>query len=201
MRTGECFEFGWETFKRHAGALVFTSLMLVLAHVLLNGLCGALFRGFGALVPLLASGLFLGGHMMIARKAALGETPTLRDAFWPFTERQGDFILVGLADAAGLIACCVGVLATALLFMFAPLAVIEGGDYRQSLVRSKDLILRDLGQSITFFVIVIAVNLLGLLAFGIGLLISLPVTSLAIVKAYEQAAAAAAAPPVLPDAV
>jgi uncharacterized membrane protein len=63
------------------------------------------------------------------------------------------------------------------------------------------LILRDLGQSITFFVIVIAVNLLGLLAFGIGLLISLPVTSLAIVKAYEQAAAAAAAPPVLPDAV
>src|SRR4051812_44187733 len=97
MRTGECFEFGWETFKRHASTLVFLTVVLILAQLLLHLVLAMALRHFAGLAVMLLSGLISGGYMAVARIAARGDTPTLQDAFSPFTERQGDFLLVGLA--------------------------------------------------------------------------------------------------------
>jgi uncharacterized membrane protein len=153
------------------------------------------------MIGLLITGLFWGGLMVAARKAARGEVPTLGDAFSPFNERPGDYILVGLAVVLGLLACGVGLFVTSFLFLFAPLCVVEGGDWQQSLTRSKDLVLANMGESVAFYLVLIALNLAGALAFGVGLLVTLPVTALAIVKAYELASAPAVLPPTGPAAV
>lgn len=201
MRIGECLEFGWETFKRQAGAFVLIAFALLVANAALNGVLSHVLRGFGGIVGLLVSGLFSGGLMSAARKGARGEAPTLNDAFWPFTTRQGDFLIVGLVANVGVLACGIGVLVSAFLCLFAPLCVVEGADFKAALVRSKDLIMANFGEAVVFCLVLAAVNLAGLLALGVGLLVSLPVSSLAIVKAYELASKPAILPPAVQGTV
>jgi hypothetical protein len=199
MRIGECFEFGWETFKRETSALVFLTFVLLAAELVLQGLAALLLRGFAPLVGMPLWGLFAGAFMSVARKTARGSTPTLEDALWPFKQRQGDFLLVGLASSIGVLACGVGLLLTAFLCLFAPLCVVEGGDFKQALSRSNSLMLANPRDAILFFVFLGALNFAGALVFGLGILATAPISALAIVKAYEQESAAAlVAPPVLP---
>jgi uncharacterized membrane protein len=195
MRIGECFEFGWETFKREASALVFLSFVLIAAELALQGLAVLLLHHFAPLAGMLLSGLFAGAFMSVARKAARGATPTLEDALWPFKERQGDFLLVGLASSSGAVACGVGVLVTSFLCLFAPLCVVEGGDFKQALSRSYNLMLANPRDTIVFYLLLGALNFAGALALGVGVLATAPISALAIVKAYEQASAAALASP------
>jgi len=201
MRIGECLQFGWETFKRHASAFVVIGLVLFLANAAAQFASAVVLRRFGSALGMLISGLFWGGLMVAARKAARGEEPSLADAFEPFRQRPGDYIIVGFATEIGVLACGVGALVTTFLFLFAPLCVAEGGDWKQSLIRSKDLMLANVGEAIVFYLVLAAMNLVGALALGVGLLVSMPVSALAIVKAYEQAATPAVLPPASPVTV
>jgi uncharacterized membrane protein len=185
MRIGECLQFGWDTFKRHVSAFVVIGLVLFLANAAAHFAAAMVLRRFGGVIGMLVSGLFWGGMMLAARKAARGEEPSLADAFEPFKQRPGDYIIVGFAVDIGVLACGVGALVTSFLFLFAPLCVAEGGDWKQSLTRSKDLMLANVSESIVFYLVLVAVNIAGALALGVGLLVSVPVTALAIVRAYE----------------
>jgi uncharacterized membrane protein len=196
MRIGECLEFGWETFKRHAGAFVLVTLALLVVQALLNAVFSTALKGaLGSAATLMISGLFSGGFMAAAREGARGHAPTLSDAFRPFTHRQGDFLIVGLAINVGLLACGVGIFVTSFLFLFAPLCVVEGADFKSALVRSKDLVTASVGEAIVFVLVLAAVNMAGALALGVGLLITIPISSLAVVKAYELASTPAVLPP------
>lgn len=195
MRIGECLQFGWDTFKRYTGAFLFNGLALFVAGALAEAAAGVAARRLGPLLVMLVSGLFWGGWISVARKAARGEEPTLSDAFAPFTDRPGDYVIVGLAISAGVLLCGVGALVTYFLFLFAPLCVAEGANWQQALSRSKDLMLANVGESAVFLLVLAAVNVAGMIALGIGLFVSMPVTTVAIVKAYELASKPATLPP------
>jgi hypothetical protein len=195
MRIGECLEFGWETFKRNAGAFVLTTFVLMVASMALNVALSSVLKGAGGIASGLVGGLFSGGFMAVARKGARGEVPTLNDAFWPWTTRQGDFLIVGLLTSLGVLACGVGLLVTTFLFLFSQLLVVEGADWKGALTRSKDLVLANTGEAIVFYLVLMAVNVAGAIALGVGLLVSIPVSTLAIVKAYELASSPAILPP------
>ena len=195
MRIGECLQFGWDTFKRYTAAFVFTGLALFVAGAIAETVAGVAARRLGPFLVMLVHGLFWGGWINVSRKAARGDEPTLRDAFAPFTDRPGDYVLVGLAISAGVLLCGVGALLTYFLFLFAPLCVAEGADWKQALTRSKDLMLANVGESVVFFLVLAAVNVAGAIALGIGLLVSVPVTTVAVVKAYELAGKPAPLPP------
>jgi uncharacterized membrane protein len=195
MRIGECLQFGWETFKRHVSAFVVIGLVLFLANAAVQFAAALVLRRYGGALGMLVSGLFWGGLMIAARKAARGEEPSLADAFEPFKQRPGDYIIVGFAIEIGVVACGVGALVTSFLFLFAPLCVAEGGDWKQSLTRSKDLILANMSEAIVFYLVLAALNIAGALALGVGLLVTIPVSALAIVKAYELATLPAPLPP------
>jgi hypothetical protein len=195
MRIGECLQFGWETWKRYASAFVFIGLVLFLANAVAQAAAGAALRHFGVAVGMLIGGLFWGGLMVVARKAARGEEPSIADAFLPFRQRPGDYILVGFAVNAGVLLCGVGALVTSFLFLFAPLCVAEGADWKQALARSKELMLANVNDAIVFYLVLVAVNVAGALACGVGLLVTMPVTALALVKAQQLAATLTALPP------
>ena len=112
-------------------------------------------------------------------------SPTLGEAFAPFRERQGDYLLVGLALCAGLFVCGVGVLVTSLLFLFAPLIVAEGEDYKTALIRSKDLVLANLGDCIAIYAVLAVINAVGLFTL-LGWLASLPISAIVVARAYEE---------------
>jgi hypothetical protein len=199
MRSEECFGFGWATFKRDASAYVLVTFALIVANAALSAIFSFIHVPFNFVANALVSGLFSGGFMATAAKGLRNETPTLADSFAPFTARQGDYLLVGLATSAGALLCGVGVLVTSLLFIFAPLFVVQGADYKQALKRSKDLVMAHLSDMIVLALLVALLNLAGAMLCGVGLLVSIPMTTLAIAKAFEQLTRNAPSADVLPS--
>ena len=186
MQVSESLEGAWETFKQHTGSLIGATFALIVAQAVLQGiLARTLHSPLVFVLNLLLSGLFLGGQMNVARIAARGQEPTIADAFAPFTARQGDYLLVGLALGAGTLLCFIGVFVTAFLFMFAPLLVVDGNDFKTALRQSKDMMVANVGEILGLFLVLIALNVLGAITL-IGWLVAVPITSLMVVRAYEQ---------------
>src|SRR3954467_10684640 len=156
-------EVGWNEFKRVPAAYVLTTFVLLVL------LAGAQFttmylKGIGVVLGLILGPLYWICTLAVARKGASGAEPTLNDAFQPFTERQGDYLIVALATAAGAILCGIGIVITAFLFMFAPLIVLEGRDFKAALIESKDLVLKHPGEVAMLLIVLVALNLVGVIA-------------------------------------
>ena len=186
MRIAAYLEYAWDIFKQHTAALVAAAFCLELFQLFSQRLLVRVLSWQLALVSsLLLSGLVAGGLMLAAQKAMQGKSPTLSEAFAPFRERQGDYLLVGLGLGAGVIACGVGIVVTSLLFLFAPLLVTQGADFKGALTRSKDLVLDNLGDCIALYVTLAVVNALGMITI-VGGLVTLPLSAIAVAKAYEE---------------
>lgn len=193
MNLGACLEFGWTTFKRQAAAYVVTSLVLLVVYVAAQSLIARLRTG-GLALGLLLGPLYWVCMLSVARQGATGAAPTLTDAFRPFTERQGDYLMVALAMACGAILCGIGILVSWFVCFFAPLLALDGRDFKAAVIESKDLVFKYPAEVALLAVTAGALNLAGALACGLGLIISTPVVSLMIVKAYEQLRARNALP-------
>jgi uncharacterized membrane protein len=122
----------------------------------------------------------------MAIKANRGETLELQDAFNPFSDRPMDYLVIGLVMQSGIILCGIGVIATYLIFFFAPIAVVQGADYRSALKTAKDMTFANWGEVFVLWIIFALINICGALACGIGLLITVPITHIAMVNAFEQ---------------
>jgi hypothetical protein len=182
---GECVEFGWNEFKRKPAAYVLTTFVLLVL------LAGAQFttmylKGIGFVLGAVLGPLYWLCSVAVARKGATGAEPTLSDAFRPFTERQGDYLMVALAIAAGAILCGIGILVTWFLFTFSAILVLDGRDFKAALIESKDLVLKQPGEVAMLMIVLAALNLVGALACGVGTLVTTPISTLAFVKGYEQ---------------
>ena len=186
MQSASYLEYGWEVFKRHTSGLVAAAFCLVVVQAASQQVLASLLRSpIAFLSGLFLTGLISGGLMLVARRAMRGQEPTLSDAFEPFRARQGDYLLVGFALAGGVIACGIGVLVTSFLFMFAPLLVADGADFKVALTRSKDLVLANMGELLAVYVLLAAINVLGAITM-IGWLVSVPVSAIAVVKAGRR---------------
>jgi uncharacterized membrane protein len=203
MRVVECFEYGWETFKRHVSELVVVTFTLMIASMLIQVVLRLGLRQYGLGLSLLVFGPVVGGLMAAARKATLGEPPTIDDAFAPCTTRPGDYLIVGLAINIGALVCGVGWFASSFIFMFAPLLLVDGLDFKQALRVSKELTFAKVGELLAFYLALLVLNMIGSMLLGIGLLVTLPVSALALIRAYELATLPAGllppVPPVTPD--
>lgn len=187
MQVGESLEGAWQTFKQYTGSLVAATFALIVAQLVVQGILARTLQSppLSFVLNLLLSGLVMGGLMNVARIAARGQAPTVADAFAPFTARQGDYLLVGLACGSGTLLCGIGVLVTGYLFLFAPLLVVDGHDFKTALRQSKDIMSANLGEVLGLFLLLVALNVLGAITF-IGWLVALPITSLMVVHAYER---------------
>ena len=182
---GECVEYGWNEFKQRPAAYVLTTfvVMLIAAGV---QFAAAYLHKIGFLLWLIFFPIEWICIASVARKGLRGAEPTLNDAFAPFTERQGDYLVVAIAMMSGAIACVVGAVASWYVFAFAPIYVLEGRDFKAALIESKDLVLKYPGETGMILVVVAALYVAGALACGIGTLVTAPIGMLAFVKAHEQ---------------
>jgi membrane-anchored glycerophosphoryl diester phosphodiesterase (GDPDase) len=186
MQVSESLEDAWQVFKRHTGALVAATFALILSQLVLQALLARTVHfPLSFALNLLVFGLVIGGLMNVARLASRGQEPTLADAFAPCKARQGDYLLVGLAFGAGGLVFIVGALVTSYLFLFAPLLVVDGRDFKTALRQSKDLMVANVGEVLGLFLALVALNVLGVITF-IGWLAALPISALMVVNAYER---------------
>lgn len=186
IRIGECFEFGWRTFKAQIASQVLVTFVLLVGMGMAQGALALASPTISFAGSALLSGLFMGGLANCALVAASGREPTLDDAFAPFKARQGDYLIVGLAVCAGAILCGIGYIITSFLFLFAPLLSVLGRDFKAALIQSKDLVLTHAADVAILYLVVAALSVAGFIACGVGLFVTTPISMLMIVRAHQQ---------------
>lgn len=185
MNISSCFEKATATFKANAVPLTFGALVLFVTNagigILNRYIPGASLLGIVATAPL------SGGLMLMALRARRGapvDVPQIFDGF----NRAVPFIVVNLVIGAGALACGVGVLVTAFFFMFATVFVALGDEHGRALTRSKDIALAHVSETALLIAVLVGLNLAGALLCGVGLLVTIPLSSLLVLEGLEQLA-------------
>ncbi|MGA7456483.1 MAG: hypothetical protein WBW51_04030 [Methyloceanibacter sp.] len=197
--TSEAIRFGWETFKRRPWFLVGATFLILLASAICDGFTSGIDAALtgsaedpsiigtvinlalGTLVSMGATAFFLAAH----------DNPDAADLslLWhprPFWKYLGTSILLSLAVGIGFVLLIVPGIMFGLMFMFAPFVVIERelGPI-DAMNESNRLTRGHKWQLLGFVLLLVLINLLGLLALVVGLLVSIPVSTLAFVHAYR----------------
>jgi uncharacterized membrane protein len=197
--TGAAIRFGWETFKRRPWFFVGSTFLILLASGLANGLTSGIDAAFtgspeepsiigtvvnfalGTLISMGATAFYLAAH----------DNPDTADLslLWhprPFWKFLGASILLSLAVAIGLVLLIVPGIIFGLMFMFATFVVIERelGPI-DAMNESNRLTRGHKWQLFGFVLVLLLINVLGLMALVVGILVSIPVSTLAFVHAYR----------------
>lgn len=216
-----CLAYGWSTFKARPGILIGASLAILAASLLIQGAqtgvetLGSLVfgreSGLTAIVAILAAlaataasflvnmgktAFYLQAHDRI-EDASL-ETLWHPQRFWYFV---GASILVGISVLVGLVLLIVPGIIVGIMLGFTLYRVIDRGEAPMDAMRSSAQLTR--GNRWKLFLLglaLVGINVLGLLALVVGLLVSLPVSTLAVVHAYRTLSAGAAFAPPAPGA-
>jgi uncharacterized membrane protein len=197
--TGSALRFGWETFKKRPWFFVGSTVVILLASGLINGftsgidaaltgsaqepsLIGTVINlALGTLLSMGATAFYLAAH----------DNPDTADLalLWhprPFWKYLGASILLALAVAIGFVLLIVPGIILGLMFMFTTFVVIEHelGPI-DAMSESHRLTRGHKWQLLGFVLLLLLINVLGVLALVVGLLVSIPVSTLAFVHAYR----------------
>ena len=176
---------GWEMFKQHVGEFVGFTLIVFVASVVSSKLAFA-----GSFIVSAVVSSLTAGYSIAAFKLMSGQRFEFADFFKGFNY----FLPLFLASLAASFLVCVGLLLLlipgiylAVSYMFATFFII---DYRmefwQALETSRKIISQNWFAFFGFSFALFAINLLGVLAFGVGLLVTIPVTVCAAAIAYKE---------------
>jgi uncharacterized membrane protein len=197
--SGEALRFGWETFKRRPWFFTGSTVVILLVSGLINGLTtgidtaitgspeepslvGSIINlGLGTLISMGATAFYLAAH----------DNPDSADLsmLWhprPFWKYLGTSILLALAVAIGFVLLIVPGIIFGLMFMFATFIVIDRELGPIDALSESHRITRGYKWPLFGFVLLLLlINVLGVLALIVGLLVSIPVSTLAFVHAYR----------------
>ena len=189
----ECIRFGWRTFKRRGWFLVgMTALMMVVSWAIaaLAGSLGG--RGGGVLLGAanigLSTLLTMGFTAVMIRAHDALESAEVSDLwhprpFWKFLAAE---ILTGLIVLVGLILLVIPGVILMLMYLFVPYLVIDKELGPIEALKESARITRGFRlELLLLFLIAFVLNIFGALALLAGLLVSIPVTTLALVHAYR----------------
>ncbi len=211
-----CVGFGWETFKMRPWFFIGANLVIVVAYLVAGGITSAIdaLQGgssqdptpLGSLAEFLLSTLISMG--VTAFYLAAHDHPETADlnALWhprPFWNYLAASILLGLIIVAGFILLIIPGIIFALMFMFTTFIVIdrERGPI-EAMKDSRSMTRGYKWQLLGLALVLMLINMVGAIALLVGLLVTIPVTSLAVTHAYRllQARAGAAPAPLRADA-
>jgi uncharacterized membrane protein len=201
--------FGWETFKRRPWFFVGSAFVILLISGVVNGFTSgidAAINGSGEDPSILGSviNLALGTLVNMGATAfylAAHDNPKTVDlsSLWhprPFWKFLGASILLAIAVIVGFLLLIVPGIIFGLMFMFTTFIVIERELGPIDAMNESNRMTRGhKWQLFGFVLLLLLVNLLGLLALVVGLLVSIPVTTLAFVHAYRILGGKANLPP------
>ena len=190
------FETGWRLFKSHASAFVVSMLLLFLSWIVLEIAVVFLHRlGFAIWLTLhlawlfLFAGMLVGLHVM-ALKSVDGEIPRVGDLFASL-ERGPAYLLAlsiyCLAVSGGLVLLIVpGIYLAVRYSLFAQIITDTSAAALPALRKAAALARGSWASLSALFLIAFLLNIAGMALLGIGLIISFPVSLLAIAGFYRS---------------
>ncbi len=198
--TESALRFGWETFKERPWFFVGSTVVIILASVLVDGFTSGLDTVItgsanepsvvGSLINL-ALGTLIGMGATAFYLAAHDHPDTVDlSALWhprPFWKYLGASVLLGLAVGIGLVLLIVPGIIFGLMFMFSTFLVIDRAlGPIEALKESNRITHGHKWRLLGFTVVLLLINLLGAIALLVGLLVTIPVSSLAFTHAYRM---------------
>jgi len=206
----DCLRFGWETFKKRPGILIGALVITILIPSIPSMLVPMPEVAPGASPPPPTAAQLIAALIsaVLGIFAAIGMTTfalrahddiagvTIGD-LWnpqPFWRFLGAQILAGIIIFVGLLLLIVPGIIAALGLLFATLVVIDrGAGPINALKESWCITTGHKWQLLLFGLVLLGLNLLGLIALVVGLLVTVPVTWLAVTHAYRTLASQAGA--------
>lgn len=203
----ESIRFGWETFKKRPWFFVGMSVLVAVIYAatsFVTGIVDGVFSGapnqptvVGFVVNWILGTIVGMGITAFFLKAYDSPDTVEVLALWhpqPFLKYLAATILISLAVILGFILLIVPGIILALMFMFATYIVIDRGQGPiEAMKESRRITSGHKWQLLGFALALAGINILGALALLVGLLVSIPVSSLAFVHVYRTLQKAAPA--------
>lgn len=193
----EAIRFGWHATRQHSGVLFQAMLTLfaldIAGQIIERVLQGTWLGALASLALMIADIILSAGFTVIALRLAEGHTARYRDilppfaAVWPFFAAS---FVAAVATVLGLVLLVIPGIYITLRLSMARFAVIDHwaangkAGIMESLRHSWQSTRGHAWRLLGFFIVVVAINLVGFLALGVGLLVSVPVTTLAWAHVY-----------------
>jgi uncharacterized membrane protein len=200
ISVGACLRFGWETFKKRPLFLI----GLTFGYGVIQVVIGALPEQQGIMAVLLGLALLIintlidMGILSAALKAHADITHLSTHDMWHpklFWKYLGVKILQWIIIFVGIILLVIPGIIAGIVFMLATYLVLDRNLAPiEALKESARLTKGNRWNLFLLFLAIVGLNILGAVAFLVGLLVSLPVTLLALTHAYRTLAAKGAAP-------
>ena len=143
-----------------------------------------------SVVPIILQGPMLIGMHIVCWRVLLGGRADVGDLFKGFNFFVPSLvatILIGIFSFLGLFACLVGALVVAAMFQFTYLFIVDRNmDFWPAMQASHAVVKKDYVGFLIFLLALIGINILGALACGVGLLVTVPLHYLAVTAAYKD---------------
>ncbi len=182
---GEYLKTGWELFKRYPGGFIGFSLVYFLIQIALALVPYLGWAASGAVSPVLLIGFFI-----VSAKLLQGRSPHFRDFFLGFRfffPLLLTAVVGGLLTGIGWLLLIIPGVYLMVSYLFAASLVVDRRlDFWQALELSRSAVNPIWFGMFGFFLLLVLVNLLGVIALVAGLLVSLPVSSCALTAAYAD---------------
>ena len=207
----EAVKYGWQKIKEHFWKLVGASACLMAIGLVSNVFSGAMEKNtssgvgvalfIGIVAAIILSVMIRIGYTKFTLSMYDGQVLPIKsvfNAYGVFWRYIWVCILQGLIMIGGFILLIVPGIIWAIKYSFAPTIVIDTGvSASQALKESANITDGSKWKLLGFYIVLGLLNLLGYIVIGIGILVRLPLTSLAYVYVYRtlyQKKAAVAAP-------
>lgn len=190
---GEALRFGWERTRAHSG-IVFKVLLtlfgLQIAQSIVTQVLMPSFEGVLALAVIIIAGIVVGaGALVITLKLARGETAHYNDIIPPLELVARYFfasMLAGIVILIGFVLLIVPGIYFLARYSMVRFAAIDGHGIVGSLRESGKLTEGVKWRLLGFMFVLVLLNLLGVIAFVVGLLITVPVSMIAHAHVYQK---------------
>lgn len=191
----ESLSKGWELFKvQWLNTIAFSMLVFTI-----QGFSTYYLDNYSLLVSIIISPPLTAGFFLVANRISRGVEVSFSNYFDGFSY-WGIVIVTSLISGIltffGILALVIPGIYLAVAFMFViPFALFSGLDFWTSIELSRKLITMNWWKFFGFGIVLIALNILGLLFFFVGLLVTIPVSYFAIYSIFEELTADALAEP------
>lgn len=207
--SGDAIRYGWEAFKKHAGFLIgMFVIMFIIMGVFYAPMMWALSEGsnglyyFFYLIYLIVTWVLSIGMIKILLTLHDGKEAKFSDLFtnWNLLGKYIGFSIVqGLVIGGGFLLLIVPGVIFAIMFSLGMYYVVDKGmgpiEAMKASKKATDGAKLDL---FGFFILIGLLNMAGAIVFGLGLLITVPMTAMAMVYVYRHLDGGSATPAAAP---
>lgn len=185
LRMTDYIKEGFSIFKKDVGSFIGFTLVAIGISVVL-----ALIPIIGSIASAFISPALMIGFVVVAGRIERGETYGFNNFFDGFQKVVPLFLgqlVSGILAAIGMIFLFVPGIYLAVAYAFVSLVIwFTNEDFWNSMEISRKIISKEWFSFFGFFLLIIVFNIAGLLALGIGLFVTVPVSYIALYLAYKD---------------